>query len=382
MRKDRLLIFYLTILFLGYSVYSQTPDHLGLQDSSSLTNGAEDGVDPISDKDTLVRLVKYANHCVLVGKSDQEILEKFPKAAIYVTEKTKVKFFVVRDDENETQTIVIRGSANLTNWIVDFKFWKIKDAWLDIRVHKGFYEATREVFWDSVFDLNPTYKTTITGHSLGGAIAIILGMYLDSFGHPNTDVITFGQPRITNKSGANKFKEFPFQRVVIAADLIPHLPPGFLGYRHFGNKWYLKHKDSSNNQSLIVSEDSSYEEDPQEALDLWDKWVESVDHNNTPVMRPPTISRMWMTLRSENQPASMIELFESDEWKRLRAVDNYGSSKSSKSVVFDLNGNVESSQDKANDQRGEWFKWHALDRYIARLKNLIGSQPIEKEINE
>ena len=62
---------------------------------------------------------------------------------------------------------------------------------------------------------------------MGGAIAIILGMYPDSFGHPNTDVITFGQPRITNKSGANKFKDFPFQRVVITADLIPHLPPGF-----------------------------------------------------------------------------------------------------------------------------------------------------------
>ena len=66
----------------------------------------------------------------------------------------------------------------------------------------------------------------------------MLGMYLDSFGHPDTDVITFGQPRITNKSGATKYKEFPFQRVVIAMDLIPHLPPGFLGYRHFGNKWH------------------------------------------------------------------------------------------------------------------------------------------------
>ena len=94
----------------------------------------------------------------LWAKVDQEILDKYPKASIYVTKKTKVKFFVVRDDENETQTIVIRGSANLTNWIVDFKFWKINDAWLDIRVHKGFYEATREVFWDSVFDLKPNLQ--------------------------------------------------------------------------------------------------------------------------------------------------------------------------------------------------------------------------------
>ncbi|MEE2925496.1 MAG: lipase family protein, partial [bacterium] len=340
MRLKPLFIFCITFLFIGYVTYASSPDHLGLRHDINSADSAEDGVDPISDKDTLVRLVKYAKYCDLVGENDQKILEKFPKASIYVTEKTKVKFFVVRDDANETQTIVIRGSANLTNWIVDFKFWKIKDAWIDIRVHKGFYEATREVFWDSVFDLNPTYKTTITGHSLGGAIAIMLGMYLDSFGHPDTDVITFGQPRITNKSGATKYKEFPFQRVVIAMDLIPHLPPGFLGYRHFGNKWHLKHKNSTTDQPVIVSEDDAHEEDPQEALDLWDKWVEGVDQSNTPVMRPPIIARMWMSLRSDDQPASMAELFESDEWKRLKAINSTGNSASSKDRLFDLNGEI------------------------------------------
>ncbi len=366
-------------ILLGQSTYAQIPDHAGLPKVFPAGNNAEDGVDPITDKDILLRLIEYAKYCVLVGKSDQEILEKFPKASIYETEKTKVKFFVVRDDVNETQTIVIRGSANLTNWIVDFKFWKIKDAWLDIRVHKGFYEATREVFWDSVFDLNPTYKTTITGHSLGGAIAIILGMYLDGFGHPETDVITFGQPRITNKSGATKYKEFPFQRVVIAADLIPHLPPGFLGYRHFGNKWYLKIKDSAHILALDDSDSDVMEEDPQEALDLWDKWVEGVDQNNLPVLRPPTISRIWMTIRDENQPRSMSDLFESEEWKRLKAVDNQSHSRSSKDRVFELNGNVVTREQ--HDERGDWFNWHALERYLARLKSLVGDDSDSKAVN-
>ena len=59
----------------------------------------------------------------------------------------------------------------------------------------------------------------------------------------------------------------------------------------------------------------------------------------------------------------MTDLFESDEWKRLKAVDSSGPPKSSKNIIFDLNGNVESSQAKANDQ-GEWL-WHALtDIYL------------------
>tara|TARA_Y100000589_G_scaffold38509_2_gene32267 strand:- start:9642 stop:10796 length:1155 start_codon:yes stop_codon:yes gene_type:complete len=370
-------------ILLGQSFYAQIPDHSGIRKAYPAGSNAEDGVDPITDKDTLMRLIEYANYCVLVGKSDQEILDKFPKASIYETEKTKVKFFVVRDDVNETQTIVIRGSANLTNWIVDFKFWKIKDAWLDIRVHKGFYEATREVFWDSVFDLNPTYRTTITGHSLGGAIAIILGMYLDGFGHPETDVITFGQPRITNKNGATKYKEFPFQRVVITADLIPHLPPGFLGYRHFGNKWYLKIKDSAQSLTLVNSEESIMEEDPQEALDLWDKWVEGVDQNNLPVLSPPTIARVWMTIRDQNRPQSMKELFESVEWRRLKGVDAKSKSVSIKDRVFDLDGNSESSNRQVlTDDRGDWFNWHALERYLARLKSLVGNEHESKALNE
>lgn len=341
--------------------------------------GAEDGVDPITDKDTLERLLQHAHHCVLVGESDDKILEKYPKAQIYVTKKSKVKFFLVRDDIKETQMIVIRGSANLTNWIVDFKFWKIKDSWLDIRVHKGFYEATREVFWDSVFDLNPTYKTTITGHSLGGAIAILLGMYLDSFGHPETDVITFGQPRVTNKSGANKFKTFPFQRVIITADLIPHLPPRWLGYRHFGNRWYLKPKSK---EGLLASvdlvNDQEELEDPKEALELWDSWVAEVDQENVPVMQPPIISTMWLAMRNTNAPSSMDQLFASKEWSRLKSLHGKVSSPSSRDKVFQLGGEVNSTRIVSNDsQRGNWFKWHALERYLSQLKSLLELQPVE-----
>lgn len=353
------------------------PEYEGIQKSVRENPGrGEDGVDPVTDKDTLERLLQHAHHCVLVGESDDKILEKYPKAQIYVTKKSKVKFFLVRDDINETQMIVIRGSANLTNWIVDFKFWKIKDSWLDIRVHKGFYEATREVFWDSVFDLNPTYKTTITGHSLGGAIAILLGMYLDNFGHPETDVITFGQPRITNKSGANKFKTFPFQRVIITADLIPHLPPRWLGYRHFGNRWYLKPKSKEGVQVANNVEEEL--EDPKEALELWDSWVGEVDQESFPIAKPPTISTMWLAMRDTNSPPSMSQLFASKEWERLKSLHRKVSTPSSRNKVFQLNEEVELKASVAEDsQRGNWFKWHALERYLAQLKSLLELQPVD-----
>lgn len=366
-----ILNFLFALFCMVHAGHKSFPDYLDISSGSALTLGAEDGVDPITDKATLKRLLKHAQFCSLVGESDEKIIEQFPKAQIFVTKKSKIKFFLVRDDVAETQMIVIRGSANLTNWIIDFKFWKIKDSWLDIRVHKGFYEATREVFWDSIFELNPTYKTTITGHSLGGAVAILLGMYLDNFGHPETDVITFGQPRITNKSGAAKYKEFPFHRVVIAADLIPHLPPKFVGYKHFGNKWYLKPKDSL----TLIEGDSDEQEDPKEALELWEEWAGDVDHESLPVATPPILSTMWLSMRDPNPPDSMKELFSSKEWKRLKAIHGKATTATSKNRVFELQGSTDNAPTLERDPRGNWFKWHALERYLAQLRSLIEMTP-------
>ena len=79
MRLKPLFIFCITFLFIGYVTYASSPDHLGLRHDINSADSAEDGVDPISDKDTLVRLVKYAKYCDLVGKMIRRFWKNFPR---------------------------------------------------------------------------------------------------------------------------------------------------------------------------------------------------------------------------------------------------------------------------------------------------------------
>ena len=70
------------------------------------------------------------------------------------------------------------------------------------------------------------------------------------------------------------------------------------------------------------------------------------------------------------------------EWKRLKAVDNQSDSRSSKDRVFELNGNVVTAEEQlSTDERGDWFNWHALERYLARLKSLVGDDSDTKAVN-
>jgi hypothetical protein len=60
---------------------------------------------------------------------------------------------------------------------------------------------------------------------LGGAIAVIVAMYLQRDGYSLDQVITFGQPKVTNVSGAGVFASLPLMRVVTPKDIVPLVPP-------------------------------------------------------------------------------------------------------------------------------------------------------------
>jgi thioesterase domain-containing protein len=61
------------------------------------------------------------------------------------------------------------------------------------------------VFNDLKSHLKPGYKTYVTGHSLGGAVAAILTIYLIEDGVQVERVVTFGQPRFTTTDGIGEF---------------------------------------------------------------------------------------------------------------------------------------------------------------------------------
>jgi len=83
----------------------------------------------------------------------------------------------------------------------------------------------------------------ITGHSLGGALAL---MATAEFANDEDATVrdcvaacyTFGCPRAGDASFDNYVKA-PLYRITNGVDLVPAVPPAFLGYRHVGDIRYF-----------------------------------------------------------------------------------------------------------------------------------------------
>jgi len=132
---------------------------------------------------------------------------------------------------------------SIADWIRDFSIHRTPDG-----IHAGF-EAGITAIWDSVAPVlaastGPLY---LTGHSLGGALAVIAARRLLAEGIADLDrllgVYTFGMPRTgdaafaaayrTIGDGALAARTF---RLVYGTDIVPAVPPWAapFAFRHFG----------------------------------------------------------------------------------------------------------------------------------------------------
>ncbi|MGR6874556.1 lipase family protein [Pseudomonas sp. HK3] len=123
------------------------------------------------------------------------------------------------------QYLTVRGTANLQNALVDLDIHLKQDEALGIAVHQGFANAAQAVLKDAKPYLNKELPIRTTGHSLGGAAAVMLAMYLQKEGYTLGQLITFGQPKVTNVGGANAFSRLKLLRVVTTKDIVPLVPP-------------------------------------------------------------------------------------------------------------------------------------------------------------
>lgn len=131
-------------------------------------------------------------------------------------------------------------------------------------VHTGFYKSWKVASSAILPDLEaavaayPDYALTLVGHSLGGAVAALAGLELDSRGW-NPTVTTFGEPRLGNaalnqyldqqfnllgspsEAWANTFDErqLRYRRVTHIDDPVPLLPLTEWGYRMHAGEIYI-----------------------------------------------------------------------------------------------------------------------------------------------
>lgn len=136
-----------------------------------------------------------------------------------------VSWFIATNKARKEQIIAVRGTSNVENTIVDASFVLVEDKKTGIDLHQGFALSARDIYEKIKPELVQDYRISTTGHSLGGAVAVILAMYLDVDGYQLDKVITFGQPKVTNISGSKQFSHLPLVRVVMPKDIVPMVPP-------------------------------------------------------------------------------------------------------------------------------------------------------------
>ena len=138
--------------------------------------------------------------------------------------ETALSYFLASSSEG-VQYLSFRGTSNLENALVDIDVSLMTDEVLGIQLHQGFASATRAAYENVKPYLNASQPIVTTGHSLGGAVAVIMAMYLQKDGYLLDRVTTFGQPKVTNVFGARKFSNLPLTRVVTPKDIVPLVPP-------------------------------------------------------------------------------------------------------------------------------------------------------------
>jgi triacylglycerol lipase len=171
-------------------------------------------------------LDKYAERSELVYKTPDVIRKKLPNATHIGTTKSGVQYIIELDTHKRAQIISIRETANKQNIFQDTDMHMVENPNLGIVVHKGFNEDTDNLYAEAKPFLKKNYSTSITGHSLGGAIAVILALRLEKDGYDIDKVVTFGQPKFTNVEGVKIYDDLPLHRVVHHLDIVPMLPPG------------------------------------------------------------------------------------------------------------------------------------------------------------
>ena len=150
-------------------------------------------------------------HCFLAIHDDPDPSKKLAVVAFRGTDK---------DDPTDLLDDV---DAPLVGWQAG---GKVFDGWKD---------AIGEVKDRLLPAIQPIdYKLLITGHSLGAAMATLLG----SLKTP-TALYTVGSPRVGDQDFVNSLGGVTSFRYVDCCDVVTELPPVALGYGHLGDPLYI-----------------------------------------------------------------------------------------------------------------------------------------------
>ncbi len=142
----------------------------------------------------------------------------------------------------DTSVIMFRGTnpSEIQDWFINLsnRSRKVDHG----NVHAGFWTGYDSLHGQlaKVLEASKPKKVWITGHSLGGALAVVCAYRLSSMENLEiAGVMTFGQPKVGNPAFCKHMDDTLRGRMVHfvnESDLVPRVPPSF---DHFGSLvWY------------------------------------------------------------------------------------------------------------------------------------------------
>ncbi|MFQ4137613.1 lipase family protein [Nodosilinea sp. PGN35] len=183
---------------------------------------------------------------------------------------TDTQAFLFRKGDN--LILVFKGTQQLSDWKTNLKI-RLKAFTILAdqeavpptgRVHRGFLDAWQSVEKQVVYYLKkwrtPQTKLWVTGHSLGGALAAVATISLETQGFEVSGLYTFGQPRVADWKLVNYMNARMGNRIVRYVnnnDIVPIIPPQIIPwvptrvYGHMGQFRYFNDAGSLRRQSFL-----------------------------------------------------------------------------------------------------------------------------------
>ena len=148
---------------------------------------------------------------------------------------------IVRDCGNAI-VVAFRGTTNVRDFITDAEAWRRNIE--DCQIHYGFYRALVSINDELTAHLAalPARPLFITGHSLGGALALLFAFRLVLPPFPIHGVYTFGQPRVGNRNFAALYDRFqpPTPSASSTSRTSSRIPGVLSGYQHAARKSFCR----------------------------------------------------------------------------------------------------------------------------------------------
>ena len=157
-------------------------------------------------------------------------------------EETEQSVWIQTNETQGWQRLAIRGTKNFENVKADLKTQMTPCEELGgVPLHTGFLECARACKKAVAPHLREGYTLKLTGHSLGGATALILSLLLAKEGKTVATCVTYGSPRVGPAELSEHFPDgFEMLRVVEVDDVVARLPPVNFGLK---DKPYVHHGD-------------------------------------------------------------------------------------------------------------------------------------------